>query len=814
MKKKCFLFLLVITVCLVGCTRGVNINIPDNINQDADDVTDSSVTQNVGNVEILGVNAGCTLMYESDDSGSVLLAKSKFSGITLDDEYAGKYPLLSQKLRQVLTMMENAMTDEYDNFLASAKNALQMHGFGNWKAYVSTLDTQVRRADSVAFSTLSDSYTDTPMIENVRSFMGSSYDTQTGEELLITDVVKDMSKLADIVKKEITSHMWTGEFKDEAVLEEFFKNTAPSDIYWTLDYNGVTFYFYAGCIANEEYGNITATVSFAEYPELFVEKYTVAPESYAVRIPVTSSFFTDLDGDTELDELVFTALKDEETGLFTDAYIITADGFYEEKIPAFNFSPYYIKAADDRHFLYVFSEGAEDFNRLMNLYIYEITDGKIDKLIDIPLALHHSVDDEDRDVFALPVNPESMLLDVMYVEDGFSYPKYTVNYRLDSDGMPSNTVTVGSVDELLRAVSTGANIKIKKGKYNLSEYINTLTEKDIEDLSTANPSVSIRECFDGYEVVFMNVSDVTIFGETENANDTEFVTDYRYATVFCFANCSNISLSDVKLGHTEMGECEGDVLNFSGCNNINIRNTDLYGCGVYGIVADSYSGEFYVSGSRIHDCSNGPVYISEGLGSFTFFDCSLVDSDAGGVFEKTPDSALSFYNCTFGKRETEHFMFRDDIYTENCTWSEDIEYPEFGYEYTQLEEALLYFEPDIMEMIPFDEEDLADTYWEGYMRVIQESGNTVTLPQYIEDSDELYDIDVEFYSDGKASVTYGTQKLTGKWYGYDNDEYSICIALDEGHNAYVSLFAKPDTDGAVQWMMLQLDENLVWMYKR
>ncbi len=83
--------------------------------------------------------------------------------------------------------------------------------------------------------------------------------------------------------------------------------------------------------------------------------------------------------------------------------------------------------------------------------------------------------------------------------------------------------------------------------------------------------------------------------------------------------------------------------------------------------------------SIIRDCSSGPMNIIEAEGVFEFTNCTLKDSDSFGCFEKTDDCALTFRNCTFGYWETSYFMFLEDITTENCTWSEDYIYPEYGY---------------------------------------------------------------------------------------------------------------------------------------
>lgn len=452
MMKRYFALLLVLLICLAGCTVKKNETPIDNKEPEIIEGEGEISVENNPEVQpepektpeiieqeipkILDVNKNAEYLYEMHIECPEFLAKSKFSSITLTEESAKEFPLLADALNTRSVMITNSLTDEFDNHLAFAYEDAELNGLDDWKTYLSKHDTLIRRADSIVFSTLTDSYTDTPYIEDFRSLMGSTFDSKTGKELLITDVIKDMDALADIVKEKITSHMWTGDFHSEDILKEYFKNTRAEDMYWTLDYNGVTFYFYAGSIAPYEQGIIPVTLGFCEYPEIFYEKYMNVPESYAVRIPVTSSFFADLDNDGELDELVFTANKDELFDYYNDIYIITAKDFYEESYFAYGFNPYYIKTKDDRHLLYLFGEGEEDFNRVMSLYVFEITGGIVRKLCEMPLAPHHSVNVKDEDVFAIPTNPDRMYLDFFTEEPDFRYPVFTELYSVGNNLLP------------------------------------------------------------------------------------------------------------------------------------------------------------------------------------------------------------------------------------------------------------------------------------------------------------------------------------------------------------------------------------------
>ena len=68
-----------------------------------------------------------------------------------------------------------------------------------------------------------------------------------------------------------------------------------------------------------------------------------------------------------------------------------------------------------------------------------------------------------------------------------------------------DTVTVGSVEELLEAIGPHTGIFLKPGYYNMSEYIEYVWEKEGESWNERHPYVQLRDCYDGVEVVIRRV---------------------------------------------------------------------------------------------------------------------------------------------------------------------------------------------------------------------------------------------------------------------------------------------------------------------
>lgn len=126
----------------------------------------------------------------------------------------------------------------------------------------------------------------------------------------------------------------------------------------------------------------TATISFAEYPELFNKKYMNVPEAYMVRLQPDYSFFTDLDSDGTLEEVNCNGLFNETDRFYTQFGIYTdVNGYYQyEELFAYDYQPYYVKTEDGDHYIYLFCEENEIGNHVqgqMMLVVYNVNDGVI-----------------------------------------------------------------------------------------------------------------------------------------------------------------------------------------------------------------------------------------------------------------------------------------------------------------------------------------------------------------------------------------------------------------------------------------------------
>ena len=370
----------------------------------------------------------CHSIREYDEENALLLAQNSYSCVTLHADDAADFPALAEALEQIAAMETRSMDDEFDNLIGFAKESLSAGGTESFRQQISSLDILIRRADSLVVSLLADSYADYGFIDGYRAFNGTDLDAQTGRELALSDVICDMNSVIPIIKQELNRYTWQGEYHSETAVEDYFAATPEDGISWTLDYNGVTFYFMPGDLCDAGFGTQTATVSFAEHPEVFTEKYFGEPTAYITALAQNSPYFTKLDAEPDPEEINCIGFVGDDGigygsfGLYTDD-----DGYYySEDLFAYAYHPYYVKTAEGGHYLWLFCEQSEDGNRDMRLLVFDIAGGRYTKVGEMNACPGFMFPDS----FLHPADPAAFRL------DNRDTPEQEEIYAVSDNGMP------------------------------------------------------------------------------------------------------------------------------------------------------------------------------------------------------------------------------------------------------------------------------------------------------------------------------------------------------------------------------------------
>lgn len=267
------------------------------------------------------------------------------------------------------------------------------------------------------------------------------------------------------------------------------------------------------------------------------------------------------------------------------------------------------------------------------------------------LALH-DVDDGDPDAEAVDPQPLGGVL--------ANLPRYTVH----------------NVEEFIRALGSDREIIIEKGvEINLSRVLDNfdffsspgfkmhkylVATKFVGE--EHGPIVMSEFCSDGSQLSLINIHNLYIHGR----RGAKIVVEPRRAYVFNLVGCDNVCLSNLIMGHTEGGYCEGGVVGVELSSNISITDCDLYGCGTYGLTCNK-SEAVYMRGSNIHDCTYGIMELRHSH-EITFEECDFFRNREYDLVDVFGCDEVLFTDCRFylNNRTSMVFASSTPINVENC----------------------------------------------------------------------------------------------------------------------------------------------------
>ncbi len=254
---------------------------------------------------------------------------------------------------------------------------------------------------------------------------------------------------------------------------------------------------------------------------------------------------------------------------------------------------------------------------------------------------------------------------------------FVMAFCMESEGegeeeVSLDEVTVADEREFLSSIKSNRIIHIKDGTVlNLTNILNDqnlfkekgrLWTDDYYAQRDGDEQLIVScERFDGRQIEFVNVNNLEIRG----GKDCYIIVEPRYANVLNFYGCVNITLTNLTIGHTEEGYCEGGVIYAERCNNIFINNCDLYGCGTYGMEVHNVD-VLSMTSSIIRDCSYG-IMILNNVHFTTFHDCDFYrcrEFDLVAIDGNCRETL--FDNCRFAQNKGELFNVHSMVTLKSC----------------------------------------------------------------------------------------------------------------------------------------------------
>ena len=462
--KKIVAFILAFSLifCFASCAKDKLEN-PVNESTSAEN-NNSAEKKNA--VEFLSVYTENAYEYETYTEDYYYLTEINYQKLYLSEENEKEYPRLAKSLDSLNNDKTEFYKDKAKELDEYASEQLDYYYEDGEQPAVYTANNEyyLQRADNVVLSIRSDADEYSGGAHPNYGYGGYNFDTATGKELVITDVMTDISSLSVILSEKINSK---DEFADGffGSLEEVLSEYTAEQFNWTIGYQGVTFCFSPYEIASFAAGLITATVYFDEYPELFNKKYTVAPESYAVTLSEWNDVEFDMNpSDGKKDTISAGLSYYTEEGSYKDISInLNGNEYTVEDVYAFS-AEYYLVNSKGRYFVYLVPHG---FNDYTNILVYDLNGNEIKEAGNFERTAFGSLvwEDENEDTHQAKLlfnNPTQFVLETTFdILGTYAADKtYTVN---SETGMPESTDEFYTIDKSFPFVLTSKqafNVKI------------------------------------------------------------------------------------------------------------------------------------------------------------------------------------------------------------------------------------------------------------------------------------------------------------------------------------------------------------------
>ena len=220
--------------------------------------------------------------YVPEEGDSFPYAFVEYPSFELTDDLKKDYPALAQSL-------EDYSTDTYEyavSTLARAAESAREDDMSYFVAsYQESWDLEVLRADERAVGWLVVYYYYYGGPHPYTYFGTDMIDTKTGKTLTLSDVVKDVDGLSQIILENLAAIDDAYVFSEEenAQMLPLIEDMVDGGyLPWILDDTGFHVYFDAYALQYYAFGPIFADLSYEEYPDLFNEDYLPVKEDIPV----------------------------------------------------------------------------------------------------------------------------------------------------------------------------------------------------------------------------------------------------------------------------------------------------------------------------------------------------------------------------------------------------------------------------------------------------------------------------------------------------------------------------------------------------
>ncbi len=334
---------------------------------------------------------------ETDKDNKTVYVEGSHDRIRVSPESQEQYGKLSDALDQIMKKETEAYKTQVTEYL-KARQENSENAMGENIPDMAKDQCFVRRADQEVLSLVERSTSYAGGAHGNTGFTTVNLDAQTGKEILLEDVIKDQNLLLKPLKEELIKKYGKDTFFDE--LDENIKSRleGAEDIKpaWTLDPQGITFYYSDYDLAPYAAGTQNVTILYSAYADLFTDRYRpLEGEGYISGFCEYTDFSVDTNGDGE-NASVSVAYQTGDESDTMEGFEVKTGGMTVsvEDLYSFDINQYTVHTSTGKNFLYVWCSEENDW---MTLYLFDISSGQPVSAGTADVRPNFTVDEGDED---------------------------------------------------------------------------------------------------------------------------------------------------------------------------------------------------------------------------------------------------------------------------------------------------------------------------------------------------------------------------------------------------------------------------------
>lgn len=305
----------------------------------------------VSGIPVYAIERRTLTEYDHIDDEYKQLSGSEFDCVYLTDEAAAKFPQLDKALNDLAEERISRFNEEFSMITGEARSLLE-DGYPLYAPLSSNSYAHIHRADASVFSFLGEGQSYLGGAHGDYGYGGYTFDTQTGEKLTLSDVVKDIPAMGELVLEKLRTDYDERIFFESYVdnIHECFdgrKKDEDEEVAFTLEPDGISFWFGPYFLAAYASGMQTVHIRFDEAPDLFDDRFTTAAgQNYAIEMSDYLPLKADLGQNGTTDEILVWGDRTE-YGEYTSLHVsINGIDCKAEDAYFYHFEPVYIRAYD------------------------------------------------------------------------------------------------------------------------------------------------------------------------------------------------------------------------------------------------------------------------------------------------------------------------------------------------------------------------------------------------------------------------------------------------------------------------------------